>query len=414
MGSLLSRSGPASSYANVLKRRASPSFESLEDDTSRKRLKEDVNDNAIDSGSNQNLLMTQHAFADDLAQELNCGCCSELCYHPVVVSPCQHFFCGSCCVLWIRNGGSNCPACRGISTSVTPSRPLEAVIDVLLRAYPAKIRAEGERIQADEVYKAGTPLRIPTPREASPEPNLNQNADFARPCPHCLPGNPYGWRCPQPIPDPVSDPDHAWHFDDGTPPGHLYCGNCENLLAIGAPTTTKCDMCQVSFCGVGVQGRCIASPLQSQHPHGISDVGDLIQMPELYECFGSNTVEVEYLLDYVTAQGLTPRHIYREIVTNLQSQPTGFKLLIELELFVDLHGVAPGVDPNPDAPRTKICRLCAAEILLWGLKDWWVRERQKGYLDESVSKRKDCPEGSECSKQKDLGWCFVFLRRAYI
>jgi hypothetical protein len=125
-------------------------------------------------------------------------------------------------------------------------------------------------------------LQIPTPREASPEPNLNQNADFARPCPHCLPGNPYGWRCPQPIPDPVSDPDHAWHFDDGTPPGHLYCGNCENLLAIGAPTTTKCDMCQVSFCGVGVQGRCIASPLQSQHPHGISDVGDLIQVRPIY------------------------------------------------------------------------------------------------------------------------------------
>jgi E3 ubiquitin-protein ligase CHFR len=93
MGSLLSRSGPAS-YANVLKRRASPSFESLEDDTSRKRLKEDVNDNSMDSGSNQNLLTTQHSFADDLAQELNCGCCSELCYHPVVVSPCQHFFCG--------------------------------------------------------------------------------------------------------------------------------------------------------------------------------------------------------------------------------------------------------------------------------------------------------------------------------
>jgi hypothetical protein len=128
-------------------------------------------------------------------------------------------------------------------------------------------------------------LQIPTPREASPEPNLNQSADFARPCPHCLPGNPYGWICPQPIPDPVTDPDHAWHFDDGTPPGHLYCGNCENLLASRAPTTTKCDMCQVSFCGVGVQGRCIASPLQSQHPHGMSDAGDLIQSSEVYECF---------------------------------------------------------------------------------------------------------------------------------
>jgi len=133
--------------------------------------------------------------------------------------------------------------------------------------------------------------QIPTPREASPEPNLNQSADFARPCPHCLPGNPYGWRCPQPIPDPNTDPDHAWHFEDGTPPGHGYCGNCENLLANAAPTTTKCDLCQVSFCGVGVQGRCVAAPIQSQQPHGMSDVGDLIQSTEVYECFDSNTIE---------------------------------------------------------------------------------------------------------------------------
>lgn len=191
-----------------------------------------------------------------------------------------------------------------------PSRPLQTVIDVLLRAYPEKARAERERLQADEVYKAGTSLRvsatayyllvwlilqnilqIPTPREASPEPNLNQNPDFARPCPHCQADNAYGWRCPQPIPDPNTDPDHAWHFDDGTPPGHTYCGNCENLCAIAAPSSTKCDMCQVSFCGVGVQGRCIASPLLSQHPHGMSDVGDLIQSSEVYECFDSNTVE---------------------------------------------------------------------------------------------------------------------------
>src|SRR6267154_2250485 len=94
-----------------------------------------------------------------------------------------------------------------------------------------------------------------------------------------------------------------------------------------------------------------------------------------------------------------------QIVAYVQTQPAGFKSLIEQELFVDLHGVAPGADPNPDAPRSRICRLCATEILLWGLKDWWVRERQKGFLDESVSNRPDCPEGTGCSKQKDLGWC---------
>jgi E3 ubiquitin-protein ligase CHFR len=134
----------------------------------------------------------------------------------------------------------------------------------------------------------------------------------------------------------------------------------------------------------------------------MSDIGDLIQSTEVYECFDSNTIEVEYLLDYLTAQRLTPKHIYQEIVNYLQTQPTGFKPLMELELFTDVHGVAAGVDSNPEAPRNRICRLRAAEVLLWGLRDWWIRERQKGFLDEAVSKRQDCPEGSGCGKQRDL------------
>ena len=146
----------------------------------------------------------------------------------------------------LQNGGTNCPACRGVSSFVAPSRPLQTIVDVLLRAEPSRTRTERERIQADEVYKAGTSLRvrmpilirvtvpqvslqIPTPREASPEPNFNQNVDYARPCPHCALDNPYGWRCPQPIVDYSVDPEQAWHLDDGAPPGHGYCGNwCES------------------------------------------------------------------------------------------------------------------------------------------------------------------------------------------
>jgi E3 ubiquitin-protein ligase CHFR len=79
---------------SALKRRASPSFEGLDDDTSRKRLKEEDVVNLINVESHDNILATQDTLADNLAQELNCGCCSELCYRPVVVSPCQHFFCG--------------------------------------------------------------------------------------------------------------------------------------------------------------------------------------------------------------------------------------------------------------------------------------------------------------------------------
>jgi E3 ubiquitin-protein ligase CHFR len=93
----------------------------------------------------------------------------------------------------------------------------------------------------------------------------------------------------------------------------------------------------------------------------------------------------------------------RKIVAHIQTQPRGFAVLIELELFVDIHGVNASVDPNPDAPRSRICRLCANEVLLWGLRDWWVRERQKGFLDETVLSRKDCTEGSACGRQNCLG-----------
>lgn len=54
----------------------------------------------------------------------------------------------------------------------------------------------------------------------------------------------------------------------------------------------------------------------------MSDIGDLIQSPDVYECFEGNTVEVEIMFDYITAQGLSPRHIYREVgicIMNLQT-----------------------------------------------------------------------------------------------
>ncbi|PFH53892.1 hypothetical protein AMATHDRAFT_53537 [Amanita thiersii Skay4041] len=396
--SISSHSRPLST--TNLKRHVSPSCDSeLPSEGSRKRFKEDITDETSITSS-INCTSVKSSLIEELATELQCGCCSELAYRPVLVIPCQHFFCGSCCYLWIRNSGTNCPACRQASDAVVPFRPLQAMIDTLLRAAPSKARTERERQQADEVY-TGQPLRLPRPKEASPEPNINQNNDYARPCPYCL-DNPSGYRCPQPIPDPTTDPDHAWHLDDGVPPGHAHCGNCENLLALRAPTTTKCDLCQVSFCGVGVPGRCVAAPLLSQHPHGMSDISDLIQSPDIYECFDSNTVEVEIMFDYLTSQRLTPRHIYREVVTYILSQPRGFQPLIELDLFNDVHGVAAGIDPNPQAPRNKICRICSSEVLLYGLKDWWVRERQKGFLEESILSRKDCPDGNSCTRQKIL------------
>ncbi|KAJ7486031.1 hypothetical protein B0H11DRAFT_1805987 [Mycena galericulata] len=394
---------PPRSQQGSLKRSASDSFnEVLDESISRKRMKEEHEEDSEgpEQAGSAVVPADDAALAEQLAQELQCGCCNDLVYRPVLVAPCQHFFCGSCCVLWIRNGGTNCPACRGLSTSVTPFRPIQSVLDALLRAAPHKARTERERQQADEIY-AGTSMRLPAPREASPEPDINPS-DYVRPCPNCVLGNPYGWRCPQPIVDPNVDPEHAWPLEDGTPPGHALCGNCENLLALPSPLTSKCDFCQVSFCGINIQNRCIASPILSQQPHGFSDVGDLIQSSAVYECFNSNTIEVEIMLDYLTVQRITPRHIYREIVTHIQAQPRAFLPLIELELFVDVHALPAGTDPDPAAPRSRICRHCAAEVFLYGLRDWFLRERQKGFLEESVLSRKDCVDGAECSRQRDL------------
>ena len=45
----------------------------------------------------------------------------------------------------------------------------------------------------------------------------------------------------------------------------------------------------------------------------MSDIGDLIQSTEVYECFDGNAVEVEIMLDYLSNQHISPRHIYGEV-----------------------------------------------------------------------------------------------------
>ncbi|KAI5123173.1 hypothetical protein M0805_000873 [Coniferiporia weirii] len=392
-----------SSAAGALshKRPASPSPD--EDTTSRKRMKEDRSGAGDElTGGDMPHAIDGHALAEDLAQELQCGCCSELVYKPVVVAPCEHFFCGSCCTLWIKNGGTNCPACRGASSNVTPSRALQSMVDVLLRAAPHRQRTERERMQADEIYPGLRAFRIPAPREPSPEPTIPANTDFMQPCPHCAPNNSFNWTCPQPISDPNTDTENAWHINDGTPPGHGFCGNCEVLLALQAPSTTRCDFCQVSFCGINVQGRCIALGIGMQNPHGMADVGDLIQSAEVYDCFDGNTVEVEFMIEYMTAHGLSPRHIYRQIAAHIQSQPDGFQPLIDQEIFMDMHAVSGGVDPDPNAPRRFICRPCATEVFLYGLRDWWIRERGRAVRDGSLARRRDCPQGRTCGNIHDV------------
>ena len=87
--------GSSQTAQNSLKRRASSSLENIASGSSRKKLKETMSD-----PSSEHVTATPEApingelFADELEQELQCGCCSALVYRPVVVYPCQHFFCG--------------------------------------------------------------------------------------------------------------------------------------------------------------------------------------------------------------------------------------------------------------------------------------------------------------------------------
>lgn len=84
-------------------------------------------------------------------------------------------------------------------------------------------------------------------------------------------------------------------------------------MALQAPSSSRCDFCNVAFCGIGIQERCVALPLLAQQPHNLSSHPDLILSSDIYECFDGNTVEVEILLEYVDSQRLTPRHIYRDV-----------------------------------------------------------------------------------------------------
>ncbi|KAF9778622.1 hypothetical protein BJ322DRAFT_1091620 [Thelephora terrestris] len=398
-----------------LKRRASLSWgEGSAESPSGKRLKdehagqEESKDFPANPPTNA---MNRRTLIDDLAQELECGCCAALVYNPVTILPCQHSFCGSCCVLWIKNGGTTCPSCRGLSTSVIPSRALQSMVNVLLRADPSRIRTLSERAQADEVYRSGQSLRIPPPREPSPEPALPRNTDYALPCPHCIPGNPFRWNCPNPIPDPETNQDHGWLLEDGAPPGHGFCGHCETLVALRAPSTSRCDFCQVSFCGIGIPERCCATLLHSQHLNGFSDLGDLIQAADIYECFEGNTVEVEILFDYLTEHRMAPKQIYQEIVQHIQNTPEQFTPLFDQDLFTEIHGVAGGADPDPAAPRQKICRWCATEVFLWGIRDWWILERRKGRVSATILGKPDCAGGKSCRNQKDPGEALLSSRR---
>lgn len=84
--------------------------------------------------------------------------------------------------------------------------------------------------------------------------------------------------------------------------------------------------------------------------------------------------------------------------------------MIDRGLFDDLYNVGGGDDPDPNAPRQRICWRCSVQVLIYGMREWWIRERRfviggGGVL--SMDERKDCVDGEHCGRQGDISeWFF--------
>ncbi|KAF8710286.1 Ring finger, partial [Rhizoctonia solani] len=300
-------------------------------------------------------------LVDEIESELRCGCCTELAYNPVSLSPCHHFFCGSCMTLHLshsRNAPNytraTCPACRTSLTGIAPSRVVQSLVAALLRVYPERARTERERAQADEIYIAGREIPIPPPRPQNPDALLPQqqnsaNDHLARPCPHCAPNNTFDWTCPRPIPNPDTDHANAWNLENGPPPGHNYCGACDELYAFGAPTSTRCDMCTTGFCGISVPQVVHLNLTRRIDGPDFATVAGLIESDRIYDIFNNNSIEVDILFDYLREAEITPNMIYLDIIDHILATPEGFEPMIARDAFRGSHPVDMHV---PDAQYT--------------------------------------------------------------
>ncbi|KAG8822980.1 hypothetical protein FRC18_010855 [Serendipita sp. 400] len=292
-------------------------------------------------------------LVEEIGLELGCGCCAALCYNPVLLLPCQHYYCGSCYTLWTRNGGVNCPSCRSAVASIVPSRAIQSLIEIYLRSVPSRARIQKEKEQADEIYTAGQTIPVPTPRPRSPEiaPITDHEAYF-RPCPHCASPNDFNWSCPDPIIDPSVDLTRARLLTDGVPPGHARCGNCEHLHAARAPPTSRCDFCHLTFCGLVVPTRCHAKRIRDQKPIGMDNLMDILGNSDVYDAFNINAVEFDYMLDYLREHDITPENIYSEIVETILTTNDGWRPLLDRGLFPAVtENPVPASDPPADPPR---------------------------------------------------------------
>ena len=101
------------------------------------------------------------------------------------------------------------------------------------------------------------------------------------------------------------------------------CVASGNILAIGAPSTTKCNFCATYQCGLNVHGDCFARSPASQSLYKIAHISDLLLSQQLFfDCFNANSYEMEIFIDYMMAQSVSPVQIYKEVLCSLAAPIT--------------------------------------------------------------------------------------------
>lgn len=101
----------------------------------------------------------------DLEKELTCSICTEVLYQPLTLLDCLHAFCGSCLTDWFNHVASSassdtanpftCPSCRAPVRDTRPNAQVTTLLEMFLKANPAKGRTTEEKEEMRKKYKPG-------------------------------------------------------------------------------------------------------------------------------------------------------------------------------------------------------------------------------------------------------------------
>lgn len=223
-----------------------------------------------------------------------------------------------------------------------------------METFPSRARLESDRVQADEIYRIGQTIRVrfltvlypvshtgasryplleslPLSPTSLPPMNLLGRAATAIPITNTGGIVPSRSLILVPIRITLGLSNEVVHpvmrgAETGEPgfiawmEVGLTIAGSDELHSIHAPHSSRCDLCLVSFCGVGIPRRCVSLPLMAQVPEGLSELEQLLSCEEIVDLFNGNLVERDYLIDHAQANELSPIQIYRDVTSFSQAE----------------------------------------------------------------------------------------------